>query len=77
MMVFKICMAYPFMAYVFLNIYSMLAPNQCTKISLIEVPFILNSIPTNNFLFLLLFLSSHLEFPFHSAEIHVYQLPPN
>ena len=52
------------MVYVFLNIHSMLAPNQCTKNSLIQVTFILNSIPTNNFLFLLLFLSFHIESPF-------------
>lgn len=45
------------MAYVFLNIYSMLASNQCTKNSLIQVPFILNS-PTNDFLFLFVFFLS-------------------
>lgn len=69
--------SYPFMAHVSLNIHSMLASNQCNKNSLSQAPFMLKSIPTNELLFLLLFLSSHLEFLFHSTQIHVYQLPPN
>lgn len=66
--------SYPFMAHVFLNIYSIVASNQCNKNSLIQAQLILNSIPTNDFLFLFFF---YLEFLFHLTQIYIYQLPPN